>query len=110
MPNIKSAKKRVLVTEKKNALNRSIKSEISNIKDNYLFENEGIHYKNFYGTYVIGPILSRNPEFLELFLKDLIKSKDENFKIKKFNTKLNKQAYNEFIEFKKTKVFNSKNS
>lgn len=84
--------------------------DINNIKENHLFESEGIHYKNFYGTYVIGPILSRNPEFLEYFLKDLIKSKDKNFKIKKLNIKLNKQAYNEFIEFKKTKVFNSKNT
>ena len=28
MPNIKSAKKRVLVTEKKNSINRSIKAEV----------------------------------------------------------------------------------
>lgn len=33
--------------------------------------------------------------------------KDKNFKFKKINTALNEKAYNEFIEFKKTKVFNS---
>lgn len=74
---------------------------------NHLFNEEGIKYKNFYGTQVLGPILSRNPEFLEYFLKELIKSKDKNFKLKKLNTDLNKKAYDEFIEFKKTKVFNS---
>ena len=36
MPNIKSAKKRVLVTGKKNALNRSIKSEIATAKKKFL--------------------------------------------------------------------------
>ena len=74
---------------------------------NYLFNEEGIKYKNFYGTQVLGPILSRNPEFLKYFLEELIKSKDKNFKLPKINTKLNEKAYNEFIEFKKTKVFNS---
>ncbi|MGM9879281.1 MAG: hypothetical protein ACI31R_04580 [Bacilli bacterium] len=79
---------------------------ITNQKD-YLFNQEGIHYKNFYGTQTLGPILSRNPEFLEYFIKKLINSKDKNLKVKKLNTILNKKAYNEFIEFKKTKVFNS---
>ena len=36
MPNIKSAKKRVLVTEKKNAHNRAVKSEISTAKKKFL--------------------------------------------------------------------------
>ena len=36
MPNIKSAKKRVLVTEKKNAQNRAVKSEIATAKKKYL--------------------------------------------------------------------------
>ena len=41
MPNIKSAKKRVLVTEKKNALNRSVKSEIATAKKKFLKAVEG---------------------------------------------------------------------
>ena len=36
MPNIKSAKKRVLVTEKKNSINRSVKSEIATAKKKFL--------------------------------------------------------------------------
>ena len=44
MPNIKSAKKRVLVTEKKNALNRAVKSEISTTKKKFLaaVENKNV--------------------------------------------------------------------
>ena len=75
-----------------------------------LFGDEGVHYKNFYGTYTLGPILSRNPEFLEYFLKKLIAFKDKKYEFKDLNLSLEKDAYNEFIEFKKTKVFNSKNA
>ena len=73
-----------------------------------LFGDEGIHYKNFYGTYVVGPIVSRNPEFLEYFLKELLLFKDKKYKFKDLNLSLDKKAHEEFIEFKKTKVFNSR--
>ena len=33
--------------------------------------NEGIHYKKFYGTYLLGPILILNPKFTKLILKEL---------------------------------------
>lgn len=76
--------------------------DVNNNEENFLFENEGIKYKNFYGTYVLGPILSRNPDFLRYFFKRLV-----NDNKVKMNTRLNDRAYKEFIEFKKTKVFNS---
>ena len=82
--------------------------KIENNEDK-LFENDGILYKNFYGTTVIGPLLARNPEFLNYFLKRLIKSKDENFKVE-LNLDLDILAYDQYIEFKKTKVFNSRHS
>lgn len=75
---------------------------------NFLFKDEGIKYKNFYGTYTLGPILSRNPEFLEHFLNKLLTHKDKKYKLKELSLSLEKDAYNEFIEFKKTKVFNSR--
>ena len=91
-----------------------IKSDILNLFDvvkgigSYIgSEKEGIHYKNFYGTFTLGPILSRNPEFLEYFFKKFISSLDDKFKFKDMDLSLNKKAYEEFIEFKKTKVFNS---
>ncbi len=73
----------------------------STIKDNNnpMFEvsgsdkGEGIHYKNFYGTYLLGPILVRNPKLHEYILTNLIKSKDKKFKLKKFNFELDEQAY-----------------
>lgn len=71
---------------------------------NHLFTNEGIHYNNFYGTYLIGPLLVRNYEFTKYFIKELILSKDKDFKFKKFNFNLDKKAYNEYIEFKKNKI------
>ena len=58
---------------------------------------EGIHYKNFYGTYLIGPILVRNPELLKYFIKDLIKSKNAKFKFNTFDLKIENEAYKTFI-------------
>lgn len=58
---------------------------------------EGIHYKNFYGTYLIGPVLVRNPHFLEYLVKEIVHSKDSNYKFKKFNLKEENSAYNSFI-------------
>ncbi|MDD3452808.1 MAG: hypothetical protein PHN42_00830 [Bacilli bacterium] len=84
-------------------------SVIKNISDNYLFEivkgignypkniYEGYHYKNFYGTYLIGPLLVRNPHFLEVLANKIIKDKDNNFKINKNNLEIEKKAYNEFM-------------
>lgn len=69
-----------------------------------LFQNDGIKYKNFYGTTLIGPILVRNPKFLKEFLQEIIKEKYNNFKFKKINISINEKSYKEFIEFKKTKV------
>ena len=83
--------------------------EMIDNKEKSLFNNEGIKNNNFYGTYTLGPILSRNPEFLKYFLEEFIHSKDKNFKVE-LDLSLENDAYNEFIEFKKTKVFNSKNA
>lgn len=56
-----------------------------------LFENEGVKYNNFYGTYVIGPILVRNPLFLKYFMNQL------THKFLKYDLKLEMKAYNEFV-------------
>lgn len=59
--------------------------------DNPLFEQEGIHYKNFYGTYTLGPILVRNPDFLRYFMNELMGKK------LRYDLKLEKKAYETFI-------------
>lgn len=75
----------------------------NNIKDDYLFEVikgtgndleskvEGIHKNNFFGTYLLGPILIRNPYFKDALLKYI--------GIDKVNTKLvDYKAYHEYLK------------
>ena len=45
-----------------------------NEENNEVIEQDGIHEKNFFGTYLIGPLLVRNPEFLKYIVDELIKS------------------------------------
>lgn len=59
---------------------------------------EGIKYNNFYGTYLIGPILVRNPELLKYIVKKIIKTKYKDFKFKKFDLSLETKAYNSYNE------------
>ena len=58
---------------------------------------EGIKQNNFYGTYLIGPILVRNPKFLEKICKDIILSKDINFKFEPFNFEIEQTAHEKFL-------------
>lgn len=61
-------------------------------------KKEGIHEKNFYGTYLIGPLLIRNPEFLKYFVKQVILSINPDFKCKSFPLSLEKKAHDTFIQ------------
>src|SRR5574344_1471263 len=81
---------------------------IKDIDDNQLFEvikgtgsypkskYEGYSYKNFYGTYLIGPLLVRNADLLEYIGNKIIKEK--KYKIKKANLKLEKEAHKNFLQ------------
>lgn len=60
-------------------------------------EVEGYRKKNFYGTYLIGPILVRNPKLLEKICKELILSKYENHKLKDFNLTIEQTAHDKFL-------------
>ena len=44
-------------------------------------ENEGIRKNNFFGTYLLGPLLIRNPYLLEYFTKNLLKIKNLKYKL-----------------------------
>ena len=68
-------------------------------KNNKLIEY-GIYKNNFYGTYLLGPILARNPEFMEYFITNLVLFKDNKFKLKPFNKELDEEAYLDYIAFK----------
>lgn len=68
--------------------------------NNPIFNNSeiGIHYKNFYGTYIIGPLLIRNPNFSKKFIKNLIISKKNDFKFRKFDFEIDKKASKSYVE------------
>ena len=77
-----------------------------NEKENFLKnintdENEGIIYKHFIGTYLIGPLLVRNPELLKLIVKKIIKEKDSKYRLKKINLDFLEKAYNDCLERRK---------
>ena len=74
-------------------------------KQDNMYKNDkileyGIYKNNFYGTYILGPILARNPEFTQYFITNLIKTKDKDFIFKDFNTSLDEEAYLDYIAFK----------
>lgn len=71
---------------------------IKGVGSNPNLKIEGYHKYNFYGTYLIGPILIRNPEFLRMFANKVIKQKDPFYKIKKINLKLEESAHQEFMK------------
>jgi len=67
---------------------------------NNLFDKGIYNYKNTYLTYILGPILVRNPEFLKYFMNKLVSKK------LKYNLKIETKAYNEFINnYDKEKVY-----
>lgn len=73
-------------------------SFIENNKYPLFSEELGVNYKNFYGTYIIGPLLVRNPEFNKYLINKIIKNKNKKFKPKKLDLKLETEAYNKYLE------------
>ena len=56
---------------------------------------EGIHYKNFFGTYTIGPLLVRNPELLKYFVRLIINNSSVIFD--DYSLEYENKAYDEFM-------------
>lgn len=65
-------------------------------------KHEGIKYKNFIGTYIIGPILALNPEFASDFMKQIGLIEDES-KFKKAAVQAHNYRVKEYEIFKKQK-------
>ncbi len=57
---------------------------------------EGILKNNFYGTYLLGPILARNPHFTEYLVKEILKTK--NMSYQKIKDKYETKAYQEYLK------------
>ena len=55
---------------------------------------EGIKKNNFYGTYLLGPILIRNPYFTEYLVEQIIKQK--NIAYEEYKDKYEIKAYEEY--------------
>ena len=67
---------------------------------------EGIIYNNLIGTHLIGPILTKNPEILKMFVEKICNQKDENFNYKEINYEYEEKAYKialEQLELRKQK-------
>ena len=60
--------------------------------NNKYCDTDIIRHNNFYGTYILGPILVRNPHLVKQFLNDLTNKK------LKYDLKLETKAYNEFVK------------
>lgn len=59
-------------------------------------EYEGIRHNNFFGTYLLGPLLIRNPYFLEYLVKILLDNK--KLKWKRLNQDVSYAAYEEYLD------------
>lgn len=65
-----------------------------NISANEDIFNEG----SFYGSYIIGPLLVRNPELCSLFIHKLIDSKEKDFKYGEEDYEFEKEAYKKAVK------------
>ena len=86
------------------SFNNNKKNNLFKIKEKDEYIKEGIHYNNFFGTYIIGPILIRNPYLLKKIVFDLVSSKDKNYKIKNFDISILEEAYNDTIKRRLSKT------
>ena len=57
-------------------------------------QTEGIYKKNFYGTYLLGPIFIRNPYFTEKIMEKILKSK--NISYTAFQDEIEIKAFEEY--------------
>lgn len=61
-------------------------------------KGEGIFKNHFYGTYVIGPILVRNPYLLDYLIHEITYTINKNFQFNSLALELEKNAYHAFVK------------
>lgn len=81
-----------IVNNKRNHLFKVKEGLCDNLKSEY----EGYHEYNFYGTFVIGPILIRNPHFTNKLVKEIMEK--NNLIYHEYDDKVLVDAYNEYIK------------
>ncbi len=57
---------------------------------------EGIYKNNFFGTYLLGPILARNPHFTEYLVQKILEEK--NIPYKHYEDQYETKAYQEYLK------------
>ena len=81
-----------MVNNKKNHLFKVKEGLCDNLKSEY----EGYHEYNFYGTFVIGPLLIRNPHFTNKLVKEIMEK--NNLIYHEYDDKILVDAYNQYIK------------
>ena len=81
-----------IVNNKKNHLFKVKEGLCDNLKSEY----EGYHEYNFYGTFVIGPLLIRNPHFTNKLVKEIMEK--NNLIYHEYDDKILVDAYNQYIK------------
>ena len=81
-----------IVNNKRNHLFKVKEGLCDNLKSEY----EGYHEYNFYGTFVIGPLLIRNPHFTNKLVKEIMEK--NNLIYHEYDDKVLVDAYNEYIK------------
>lgn len=71
-------------------------SVINGYADNYKSSFEGYRKNNFFGTYLLGPLLIRNPHLTNYIVKNILKEKELPFK--EINDTYEHKAYNEYLK------------
>ena len=81
-----------MVNNKRNHLFKVKEGLCYNLKSEY----EGYHEYNFYGTFVIGPLLIRNPHFTNKLVKEIMEK--NNLIYHEYEDKILVDAYNQYIK------------
>lgn len=81
-----------VVNNKRNHLFKVKEGLCDNLKSEY----EGYHEYNFYGTFVIGPLLIRNPHFTNKLVKEIMEK--NNLIYHESEDKILVDAYNQYIK------------
>ena len=92
-------KKEIIGFQNRCDLVHNVRTPLFETTENYSNDlkgtDEGFTYKNVYATHIIGPILIRNPYFLDYILENICKEKKLKYKSLDETAK---QAYKKYLE------------
>jgi hypothetical protein len=86
------------VKTKTNILDKDIIGFENHIGKNISFNEDMFNEGSFYGSYIIGPILVRNPDLCSLFVHKIIDSKGNDFEYGEEDYEFEKEAYKKAVK------------